>query len=435
MRDFSLIGIVFVFLASANILHANDEKHSPIIAAYFENYSPSRPASGNRQAFSLSMVDPNLLTDIYYAFGTFGFVTKSIDPSNPHLTGDFKLQPTEANDLNVLYPQIQALKKLSKNGLKLILSLGGWNFNDPNDPEGAGKSTYHLFSQMVSTEANRKQFIDSAISYAHLYGFDGIDIDWEYPGDKKRGGVPEDFANFLNFLKEASAAFSQTKPPLILSYAAPAAIPSNIPEEHKQGYFKWIAECSKYLDRIGLMTYDYHGPFDVSKITGVNAPLNRDTNPSSQHYIAKTLQNYLDIGVPASKIILGMPTFGHSYAGVSELQVDNTAPGKPFETGGAPGPSTQLAGFLAYFEVSDMIKKQQLTFGTDSVTSTALGFNLSTKNWVSFDTPDTIKLKAELVLKHHLAGVMFWSLDNDEYQWEPRFPNIRAARGILYPGQ
>lgn len=431
---------VFVFfrfcvawmIGSISLLHANTQY---VVAAYYENYSQFRPPVAHRAPFFPSMIDTAILTDLYYAFAGFGYVPKTVDPLHPHMTGDFTIQPTEKNDQSVLYPQIQALKQRSKNGLRVFLTIGGWNFNDPNDPEGTGKNTYRLFSQMVSNGANRKQFIDSAISYAHRYGFDGIDIDWEYPGDLKRGGAVEDFANFIEFLKECSAAFSAAQPALALSYAAPPFVPSGVPSSYQEdpdSYFKWLAQCAQYLDHINVMGYDYHGPFDIPKITGANSPLKRDTNPNSSFYIAQTLQNYLDNGVPANKIVLGVPTFGHSYAGVTGLSPEDSGPGKPFKKGGAPGPSTRKEGFLAYYEITDMISQKQLIFGADRLTSTAYGYQQALENWVSFDTPETIKLKAQMVLEQKLRGVIFWSVDMDEYQWEPKYPNIRSAWNVIY---
>jgi len=272
---------------------------APVVGAYYENWSQYRPPSGGRMTFFPDMIDPSIITDLYYAFGIFGYVSKSIDPDNPHLTGDYSVQPVEWNDQSVLYPQVMALKNTNPN-LRNILAIGGWSFNDPSDV--MGKDTYKLFSQMVSNEANRSNFIQSAIAYAHQYGFDGIDIDWEYPGDSTRGGEPEDFDNFVLFLKECKSAFEIASPSLLLTYASPAIVPSGVPDSYKKdpdSFFKWLAECAPYLDRFNLMAYDYHGPFDNPKITGVNAPLNHDTNPDSLMFIANSVQNYLKNGIPA----------------------------------------------------------------------------------------------------------------------------------------
>lgn len=404
---------------------------SAVVAAYYTNYSQY---GSQRPSFSLASIDTDILTDLYYAFAGFGYINKSVDPSNPHLTGDFSIQPVEANDQSTLYPQLAALKKSSKNQLKTFLSIGGWNFNDPNDPQGVGQHTYRLFSLMVSNANNRQKFIQSAIAYAHQYAFDGIDIDWEYPGDLQRGGSVDDFNNFLDFLQECSIAFSHALPPLMLSYAAPSNIPAGVPrsfQEDPSSYFRWLARCANYVDRITIMAYNYHTPYTEPKITGANAPLQRDTNAESPYFIARTLENYLNNGVPAKKIVLGIPTFGHSYANVQGLAEGNAGPGKRFESAAAPGAATRTPGLLAYFEIIDMIKKGELSFGLDSVTSTCYGYNEASQLWVSFDTPFTVELKAKMALERNLKGVIIWTIDMDDYRQEPRYPNVRAASAVF----
>lgn len=183
------------------------------------------------------------------------------------------------------------------------------------------------------------------------------------------------------------------------------------------------------------MAYDYHGPFDVPALTGVNAPLSQDSTPSGHKYLAETVANYLNNGVPASKIVLGMPTYGHSYAGVTSMTDENNGPGKPFTSAGPAGPSTGSPGLLAYFEISDMTATHQLVFASDVSTRTAYGYNLSQEEWVSFDTPDTIALKVQLALENNLLGGMFWAVDDDEYQWGEKYPNIRKAYSLFYPDQ
>lgn len=430
MKFFSLMATLFAY---TSVINANSLNTGLVVGGYYENWSQYRPPSGGRSVFFPNLIDPTILTDLYYAFAVFGFVTASIDPQNPHLTGDYTVQPVEWNDQTVLYPQVMALKQINPN-LRNILSIGGWSFNDPADKMGA--YTYKLFSQMVSEEVNRSDFINSAIAYAHKYGFDGIDIDWEYPGDLSRGGSEQDFDNFITFLQEAYLACHAATPPLLLTYASAAIVPAGVPESYQSNpssYFVWLAKCANYLDRLNVMAYDYHGPFDNPHLTGVNAPLEHDTNPSSIMFVAATLQNYLQNGVPANKIVLGMPVYGHSYGGVSELTSADNGPGKLFTNPGAAGPSTGAPGLLSYFEIADMIALNQLIFASDVTTKTAYGYNVTTQEWVSFDTPDTIALKVDLAKQNGLQGGMFWAIDDDEYQWGEKYPNIRKGYTLFYP--
>lgn len=94
---------------------------------------------------------------------------------------------------DMLYPQVIDLK-LRSSGLQVFIAVGGW--------AAGGK----VFSDMVASAANRKAFIGSAIKFCNTHGFDGIDIDWEYPAADDRGGVAADYDNFVTFMKELRAA-------------------------------------------------------------------------------------------------------------------------------------------------------------------------------------------------------------------------------------
>lgn len=107
-----------------------------------------------------------------------------------------------------------------------------------------------LFSQMVSSATTRQEFISSAIEYARKYGFDGIDIDWEYPGDTTRGGKVEYFDNSLALLKEFCSTINnqsaEQKFLLTIAFAALPEAQSKTPEQ----IFQWFAQCAAYLDWI-----------------------------------------------------------------------------------------------------------------------------------------------------------------------------------------
>lgn len=144
-----------------------------------------------------------------------------------------------------------ALKSEKK---KVLLALGGWN-------DSAGNK----YSQLVNNPTSRSKFIQHAVSFLERYGFDGLDLDWEYPKCWQvdcTAGPSSDKEGFAAWVQELSAAF---KPRGLLVTAAVS--PSN--KVMDEGYD--IPALSRYLDYISVMTYDYHGQWD--KQTGHVAPM------------------------------------------------------------------------------------------------------------------------------------------------------------------
>jgi chitinase len=397
----------------------------PRLIGYFENWAQYRPAGGK---FLPDQIDPTHFSHINFAFGIFGFITRSVDPTNPRLTGDFTVQPVEWNDQTVLYPALQQLKQ-SNPALKTLLSIGGWSFNDPQDVNQIGTMTSGLFSQMASSPDSRQQFIQSAIAYANAYGFDGIDIDWEYPGYPGRGGAPADLANFLALVTEFRAAAG---PSFLLSMAAPAVVPSGVPAEYHQdpqSFFAWLAQCAQQFDWLNLMCYDYHGAFDdpTAVGTGVNAPLLRDSVPNGTFSVQDTVAAYLGAGIPPDKLNLGMPTYGRTYIVSDASQLaSNSGPGKPFSGPGPAGAATATPGILAYYEI---MSDTSLVHQWDPATSTPYAYNAQSGLWISYDTPQSIGYKVSHAIDANLGGAMLWAIDNDAFG--DGAPLTTTAKGIL----
>jgi chitinase len=395
------------------------------LIGYFENWAQYRTAGGR---FLPDQIDPSHFTHINFAFGIFGFITRSIDPQNPRLTGDFTVQPVEWNDQTVLYPSLQQHKQ-DNPALKTLLSIGGWSFNDPHDVNQIGTVTARLFSQMASSATSRQQFIQSAIAYAQKYGFDGIDIDWEYPGYAARGGEPSDLANFLALVTEFRAAAG---PNFLLSMAAPAVVPTGVDAQYHRdpsSYYAWLAECAQQFDWLNVMCYDYHGAFDdpTAVGTGVNAPLLRDSAPNGTFSIQATLASYSAAGIPSDKLNLGMPTYGRTYtvSNPSQLETDS-GPGKPFSGPGPAGAATGTPGILAYYEIAG---DSSLTQNWDDATLTPYAYNAQTGLWVSYESPQSLGYKISYALGHSLGGAMIWSIDNDAFAGGS--PLITSVKGIL----
>ena len=114
---------------------------------------------------------------------------------------------------------------------------------------------------MVNSDSNRKAFIDSSVALLRKWGFDGLDLDWEYPGSRDSGkNHPGDKQKLTQLCSELMAAFERDaakrqQPRLMLTAAVAAGKPTI-----DAGYE--IAKIGKFLDILNLMTYDLHGSWD-----------------------------------------------------------------------------------------------------------------------------------------------------------------------------
>lgn len=179
------------------------------------------------------------------------------------------------------------LKQQNRN-LKSLLSIGGWGYS-------TGTNSEH-FPNAASTSASREQLAETAVKLLKDGGFDGIDIDWEYPTNIDEG------RNFVLLLETIRTALDQYAAQhalghhFLLTVASPPASKNydNMP----------LAEMDKHLDFWNLMTYDFSGSWDQT--AGHQANLFPCTNnPASTPYAAgTTINDYVARGVPAHKLVL-----------------------------------------------------------------------------------------------------------------------------------
>jgi chitinase len=201
---------------------------------------------------------------------------------------------------------------------------------------------------MSGSSANRQVFIQSALDLIRRYGFDGLDLDWEFPAD--RGGSPEDKRYFTILVQELRHRFD--KYGLMLTSAfGPAKSTAD------KGYE--LRELAGLLDHVHLMCYDYHGAWDAK--TGHNAPLHA---PPGQESIEASVNYYLEHGVPPNKLVVGFPFYGRTFLinngnNTGSLREEKMLRDAKFRAGlhqhadskGFQGPYTKEDGFLGYNEV------------------------------------------------------------------------------------
>ena len=270
--------------------------------------------------------------------------------------------------------------------LKVLISVGGWL--------GSGN-----FSDMALTGESRRRFIESAITFITRHQLDGLDIDWEYPAQAGAGNRfrPEDKHNYTLLFKELRKRFDKEEKRLhrhLFLTTATGATSTFL--EHTE-----MGDVQRYVDTVNLMAYDYYEPTDDST-TGNHAPLFTDPSDPKNISADKSVHEYEQAGVPAGKIVLGVPFYGHSWGEVDDVGHGLFRPGKSvpnaFNHYGDIQATMINSGFIRYW---------------DSAASVPYLYNSEKKIFVSYEDPESLGLKCKYVLDHKLGGVMFWDYAAD----------------------
>jgi chitinase len=144
------------------------------------------------------------------------------------------------------------------------------------------------------------------------------------------------------------------------------------------------------------------------------------------------VQLYLLNGASADKLVVGIPTYGRAF---KLVDADQSELGSPAEGPAEAGKATREQGYLAYYEICEKIAKDDWT--VDRPDPDAVGpyaWSSSTREWVGYDDEDTVARKANFVNDNQLGGIMFWSIDNDDFRGTctgRKYPLIEAAKAAL----
>lgn len=370
------------------------EKDGYKVVCYYTNWSQYRVKLGK---FLPEDIPADLCTHIIFAFG---WLKKG------------KLSSFEGNDetkdgVPGFYARITNLKKTNPK-LKVLLAIGGWSF-------GTQK-----FKEMSNTRYARQTFIYSAIPFLRARNFDGLDMDWEYPKGT------DDKKNFVLLLKELKEAFDAEaqeylKPRLLLSAAVPVG-PDNI----RGGYD--VPAVASYLDFINLMAYDFHGKWE--RETGHNAPLyapSTDSEWRKQLSVDNAAKIWVQMGTPRDKLVIGMATYGRSFTLGS---TSKHGPNAPATGGGKQGEYTKESGFLAYYEICEMLLNGAVYVWDEEMKAP---YMVDGDQWIGFDDERSIRHKMGWIKENGYGGAMAWTVDMDDFTGNVcggnvKYPLIGAMR-------
>uniref|UniRef100_A0A0N7HV81 chitinase n=1 Tax=Hypocrella siamensis TaxID=696354 RepID=A0A0N7HV81_9HYPO len=315
------------------------------------------------------------LTHLNYAFAY-------LDPTS------FSIKTMDAATPTSLFDDISDLKTTNPD-LKIFVSIGGWTFSDNNT------YTQPIFGDIARDPSNRQLFANQLVAFLIYYGFDGVDLDWEYPGAPDRGGKKEDTKNYVELVQTIRATFDESQRGFAITFTAPSSY----------WYLKWfdLAGMMKHCDWVNLMSYDLHGAWDSTNPIG--AIVQGHTNLTE---IKLATELFWRAKIPAHKIALGFGFYGRAF---TLANPGCSTPGCPFSAGAKPGVCTKTSGYLAYYEVQDILKKNPDIKIVHDKESAVKYFTFDTDQWISYDDKDTFKQKIEWANGVGFSGSLIWASD------------------------
>ncbi len=351
--------LAILFLACSKENNKSTEKNNQ------KNYKVIAYVHGYQDNWGANFEKAKQITHINYAFANIK---------------DGKVVLGKEKDTDDL-KKLNALKKVNPD-LKILISVGGWSWSKN-------------FSDAVLTENSRQIFANSAIDFMLKHQIDGIDLDWEYPGQIGDNNVyrEEDKENFTSILKLIRYKLDSIEPNKYLSTIATGANQSYL--DHTN-----MKEAQKYLDFINIMTYDFYT--GGSKYTGHHANLKNSEHSKNHPKSAEiAVEQHLKSGIPAHKLVLGVAFYGRWWNKVLPIN------------SGLYQLSKGITGAYSYKVIADSIKSNNFKSYWDISANAPYIWRQKDSLFITYDDERSIQIKASFVKKKQLGGIMFWQFNGD----------------------
>jgi len=313
-----------------------------------------------------SRINPEKLTHINYAFGLV------------NTNGEAFIRGNAPERL----AQLQALKARNPH-LKIILSIGGWGADN--------------FSDAALTDESRQKFGRSCLTLLKQYALDGIDLDWEYPGQagpgiKFRFEDKENFTAMLRELRWQLDSLSDARQRTGADrYTLTIATAGGKYFEHTE-----MEKVQQHVDWINMMTYDFYGIFSGA---GHHAGLHNPAGAAAHRTTESDLADHLRSHIPPSKLVVGAAFYAKAWTNVTSF--DPPAGGK------------YARGYSYALLSRNVLTDKAYEHRWDSRAQAAYLWEPTSKTFISYEDAQALKAKCDFVKKQKLGGVMYWEYSED----------------------
>jgi chitinase len=369
-----LLGAMFVGAGSSAAERESAGKSRPVIGAYY--------AGWNSASYPVARIPADRITHLFYAFST-------IRDGRCVVGGNAAADFAALAQLKRTYPH-----------LRTLISIGGW---------GAGG-----FSDAALTGESRAAFVSSCLDMffgQYAGSFDGVDLDWEFPvygGPPEITRRPEDRRNMTLLSQEFRRQLDRLDGSHLLTAALPAGrLQSDGPYDPAVSFD--LGALGRVLDFVNLMTYDMGTGF--SAVSTFNAPMREVAeDPLGQpmrrwNNVVNAVRFYQEHDVPADKLVLGVPFYGRGF------QVKSEGPNhglyQPWDATFWPG---------GWKNIKALRENPAWAEYWHPVAASPWLYNAAERRFVSFETPESIGIRANHAKENGLRGTFMWELTDDDAQ-------------------
>ena len=292
------------------------------------------------------------------------------------------------------FGQLMELKQAYPE-LKVLPSIGGWTLSDP----------FYFFDDA----AKRQTFVDSVEEFLRTWKFfDGVDIDWEYPGGGGANtalGASGDGETYRLVMRDLRAMLDGLEQETGREYQLTSAVGADPAKVARIDY----GAVDQYMDYIFLMTYDFYGAFSLTSLGHQTALYAPSWDPSDNFNVSKGVEAVLNAGLSPGKLVVGTAMYGRGWTGVSGWSGGDHLSGTA--SGAVAG--TWEAGVVDYRDIVGRLASGEYEYHYDNTAQGPYIFNPTNGDLITYDDATSVAAKGAFVRSNGLAGLFAWEIDAD----------------------